>query len=92
VLRWDGTSWSRTKSPDPSTSFHENILYGVSAPSATDAWAVGDYQSDATDLPHPLATGAIETQHPRSCESPAVPATAFSAHNDEGLVVSPSTG
>jgi hypothetical protein len=37
---------SSTLTPDPSSS--SNTLTGVSAESATDAWAVGDYLDDAT--------------------------------------------
>lgn len=38
ILHWNGTSWSRVASPSPVTS---DELYGVSATSATNAWAVG---------------------------------------------------
>jgi hypothetical protein len=40
ILRWDGHTWTRVTSPDPSTCGNE--LAGVSAVSADDAWAVGD--------------------------------------------------
>jgi hypothetical protein len=43
ILHWDGTAWSKVKSPNPGWS--DNVLYGVSALSATDAWAVGYYDS-----------------------------------------------
>jgi len=39
VLRWDGTMWSQVASPNPSEG--GNILFGVSAVSPADAWAVG---------------------------------------------------
>jgi hypothetical protein len=39
ILHWDGTSWSIIPSPNPGTWF--NKLYGVSAHSANDIWAVG---------------------------------------------------
>jgi hypothetical protein len=39
VERWNGTRWSTVASPN-ATQFY-NELYGVSASSATDAWAVG---------------------------------------------------
>jgi hypothetical protein len=45
ILHWNGTAWSQVASPDPSTGF--NFLQGVSATSASDAWAVGDYCSSA---------------------------------------------
>lgn len=46
ILHWDGTAWSRVKSPSPSSS--NNLPSGVSADSATDAWVVGNYVSDTT--------------------------------------------
>ncbi len=41
ILHWDGTSWTQTPSPSPGPAGSE--LTGVTATSATDAWAVGDY-------------------------------------------------
>jgi hypothetical protein len=40
---WNGGAWSIVASPNPSTDplYGENTLYGVSAVSADDAWAVG---------------------------------------------------
>jgi hypothetical protein len=46
ILRWDGTAWSQVASPNPSSTY--NTLWGVSAVSKTDAWAVGDYSDDAS--------------------------------------------
>ena len=49
TLRWDGSGWTRVASPNPAgrtTSSDSNFLDGVSALSATDAWAVGDYTSN----------------------------------------------
>jgi hypothetical protein len=45
VLHWDGTSWTRQPSPSPGGTATADIshLNGVSALSATDAWAVGFY-------------------------------------------------
>jgi hypothetical protein len=51
ILHWDGTRWSRVKSPSPGSDF--NTLTGVSATSATDAWAVGIYR-DQTGIGHTL--------------------------------------
>jgi hypothetical protein len=45
ILNWDGTSWSKVKSPNPSATANE--LSGVSAVTSTDAWAVGYYANDA---------------------------------------------
>ena len=40
VLHWDGTSWSQVQSP--SRGAQTSVLWGVSADSPTDAWAVGN--------------------------------------------------
>lgn len=42
ILHWNGSTWSRVFSPSPGDDW--NDLYGVSAVSRTDAWAVGAYQ------------------------------------------------
>ncbi len=44
ALHWDGTRWAVTRSPDPLRGSF-NVLNGVSALSASDAWAVGSYQN-----------------------------------------------
>jgi hypothetical protein len=44
TLHWDGAAWSHVPSPDPSPV--DNELYGVSATSSSDAWAVGYEQND----------------------------------------------
>ena len=41
IVHWNGTSWRQVPSPNPRPVFSE--LHGVSAVSASDAWAVGDY-------------------------------------------------
>jgi hypothetical protein len=41
VLHWNGTTWSQAASPRPSSA--ESALTGVSATSAANAWAVGQY-------------------------------------------------
>ena len=45
ILHWDGTSWQRVASPDPSGTYKENFLIGVAAVSSSDAWAVGHYSA-----------------------------------------------
>ncbi len=45
ILHWNGTTWSRIPSPNPSRDF--NQLDGVSAVSATSVWAVGYDQTKA---------------------------------------------
>jgi hypothetical protein len=42
VLNWDGTSWTVDPSPVPNPE-NFNHLYGVSADSPSDIWAVGDF-------------------------------------------------
>jgi hypothetical protein len=45
-LHWNGTAWSKVKSPNPSSdppNIPANALSAVSARSASDAWAVGTY-------------------------------------------------
>jgi hypothetical protein len=43
ILHWNGTAWSRIKSPNPGSL--TNHLFGVSARSGSDAWAVGDHDT-----------------------------------------------
>jgi hypothetical protein len=52
VVHSDGTSWRKAKSPAPSSTI--NILYGVSATSATDAWAVGYYDDGSRGVSRTL--------------------------------------
>jgi Bacterial Ig-like domain (group 3) len=58
ILHWNGTAWTQVQSPNPSCPdyyYSDNSLYGVSARSGSDAWAVGDY-GDCT-----FATGPADT-------------------------------
>jgi hypothetical protein len=48
VLRWNGRTWSVAATPDPGGTVSE--LDGVSCPSATSCWAVGDYHTGRTTL------------------------------------------
>ena len=48
VEHWDGAAWSIV--PSPSVGSDHNVLHGVSALAANDAWAVGLYV-DGTDAP-----------------------------------------
>jgi len=51
ILHWNGTAWSRVKSPNPTTQ--GNALSGVSMTSAKSAWAVGSISSgDQTLILH----------------------------------------
>jgi hypothetical protein len=49
IEHWNGSSWAQQPSPDPGGPAQTNILYGVAAASAGNAWAVGEY-SNGTDL------------------------------------------
>lgn len=50
IERWNGSSWKQVTSPSPggSGSGHASVLNGVTAISATNAWAVGYYVSTTT--------------------------------------------
>ena len=52
VERWNGTAWTRVPSPSPASSY--SILSDVAAPSASDAWAVG--QSSGNPAGHVFQT------------------------------------
>lgn len=45
ILRWNGTKWVQTPSPNPSGPVIEMILDGAAATSVSNAWAVGDYST-----------------------------------------------
>lgn len=42
AYHWNGTSWSRSRTPNPAGPTLGNHLYAVAARSASDVWAVGD--------------------------------------------------
>jgi hypothetical protein len=48
ILHWNGTKWSQVASPNPAGSAHFNDLLGVTATSASNAWAVGSYSNSAS--------------------------------------------
>jgi hypothetical protein len=52
IMRWNGTAWKRAASPAPSEAT-TSLLNGLSAHSATDAWAAGSYQN-SSGAPVPL--------------------------------------
>src|SRR5579884_872953 len=51
IEHWDGKTWQVVASPNVGSN--NNELYGVVALSATDAWAVGSYQSASPFDPQP---------------------------------------
>lgn len=48
IEHWSGTAWRIQTSPNPDGSTNENELYGVTATSSTNAWAVGSYSNGTT--------------------------------------------
>jgi hypothetical protein len=49
IEHWDGSTWKQVASPDPGGPAHDNYLTSVSAISASDAWAVGEYSDGTVD-------------------------------------------
>ena len=45
IVRWDGSAWKQVKSPNPGGATQNNDLLAVAATTATDAWAVGEYDT-----------------------------------------------
>lgn len=78
VEHYDGTTWSVVPSPSPGAE--QNILYGVSAVSDSDVWAVGALQ-DANGLWHTL------TEHWNGSAWSAVPAVDAGASGNQFFAV-----
>jgi hypothetical protein len=51
TLHWNGNSWAQIPSPSPSST-GRNLLFGVSAISTTNAWAVGSNPNGTTLILH----------------------------------------
>ena len=45
IVHWDGSAWKQVTTPNPGGSTQSNDLSSVAVTSATDAWAVGDYDT-----------------------------------------------
>jgi hypothetical protein len=81
ILHWNGTAWSKVKSPSPSLADAE--LMGVSAVSGSDAWAVGWYWNrtgTATDtlILHWNGTAWTQVKSPNpSSDPPYIPANSL---------------
>jgi hypothetical protein len=45
IVHWDGAAWKQVKSPNPGGATQNNDLNAVAATTATDAWAVGEYDT-----------------------------------------------
>ncbi len=56
IDNWNGTAWSQMATP--TTPGNTALLLGVSASSATDAWAVGRTELNKSDF-EPLALGGL---------------------------------
>jgi len=52
VLHWNGTAWSEVEHPNPGSM--DTYLWGASATSSEDVWAVGDYYTAARGNDHTL--------------------------------------
>jgi len=54
ILHWNGTKWSRVPTPNVETlrQPESNLLYAISATSANDVWATGDW-CDTPGCPYP---------------------------------------
>ena len=52
IVHWNGTSWAQQHSPNPAEQSHiaGDALYGVTATSARNAWAVGSIQDNSRTL------------------------------------------
>src|SRR6266851_991175 len=50
IEHWNGTSWSVVTSPNGSKG--SNFLFGVTAVSSTDVWAVGEFNNTSTLTEH----------------------------------------
>jgi hypothetical protein len=49
ILKWNGSVWKIVASPNGDTS-HNNVLYGVACVSASQCWAVGNYNNGTADV------------------------------------------
>jgi hypothetical protein len=49
IEHWNGTAWTRVRSPNPGGPARSNILFGVAAVSSSDVWAVGTAVQGPTD-------------------------------------------
>jgi hypothetical protein len=75
ILHWNGTAWSKVKSPNPSLGLGFNELSGVSAVSGSNAWAVGSYggypaRAYATLIVHWNGTAWTQVKSPNPSPSP----------------------
>jgi hypothetical protein len=65
ILHWNGTRWTRVPSPNPGGNGYDS-LEGVAATSASDAWAVGEYDKGGIDRPLTLHWDGLSWSKVRS--------------------------
>ena len=73
IRHWDGTRWKQDASPSPGGQSRVDELDGVSADSATDAWAVGAAWSNRAEAPalieHWDGSSWTTVPNPKVCDS-----------------------
>jgi len=77
IEHWNGRSWKRVASPDPSGTGMVNDLESVTATSPSNAWAVGYYDVNGTSVSRTL----VEHWNGRSWKTMASPSPAGGAVN-----------
>ena len=50
IIHWNGSSWSRVPAPTRGSIEDENLILGVAALTATDAWAVGSFRKGDSNV------------------------------------------
>jgi len=68
IEHWNGTNWTQVPSPSPGGTLHIDWLLGVTATSATDAWAVGRTHSK-TLIEHWNGTAWTQVPSPNPANS-----------------------
>jgi erythromycin esterase-like protein len=74
IEHWNGTTWMLVPSPSPASPNRNNVLAGVAATSAADAWAVGQYHNNAARQDQTLIehwNGTTWTQVPSPNPAPS---------------------
>lgn len=89
IEHWNGRSWRRVASPNPSGSGMDNYINGVAATSASNAWAVGYYNVNGSMVTRTL----VEHWNGHSWKQMASPSPNGGAFNGLNAVagVSPSS-
>jgi hypothetical protein len=90
VLGWNGVRWSRAPSPNPGFPAGPNGLAGVSAVSASDAWAVGSYGLGS--LTHPVKTLVLRWNGTRWAQVPSPSPGGVNGSQLLGVTSTPKSG